>query len=167
MSGMIFDSVAASALVEQRIDRAIDMRAIGRDLLRIRPRDQAALRPRVARAGGDVIGVEQEGEALVERAVVLRRAASSRNCSKNQVVWARCHLAGLASGIDWIAWSSADSGAARRSVSARTARNASDQVLPDVAARRWQDFAQARERRPAAFSSPLRGLEMKSVGKSQ
>ena len=30
--------------------------------------------------------------------------------SKNQAVWAWCHLAGLASGIDWTAWSSADSG---------------------------------------------------------
>jgi hypothetical protein len=34
-------------------------------------------------------------------------------------------LVGLASGIDWMIWSSADNGAARRSVSARTDRNAS------------------------------------------
>ena len=33
------------------------------------PRDQAALRPRVPRAGGDVIGVEQKAEALVELAI--------------------------------------------------------------------------------------------------
>src|SRR6202043_1828987 len=48
-----------------------------------------------------------------------------RNCSKNQVVWARCHFTGLASGIDCTTWSSGESGAARRSVSPRTARNAS------------------------------------------
>jgi hypothetical protein len=34
-------------------------------------------------------------------------------------------LAGLASGIDWISWSSGESGAARRSVSFRTWRKAS------------------------------------------
>src|SRR6516225_6273326 len=46
------------------------------------------------------------------------------NCSKNQVVWARCHLVGLASAIDWTIWSSGDIKAARCSVSARTARKA-------------------------------------------
>ena len=43
-------------------------------------------------------------------------------CSKNHVTCARCHLVGLASGIDCTTWSSADSDAARRSVSARTER---------------------------------------------
>src|SRR5262249_59595942 len=47
----------------------------------------------------------------------------------DEVVWARCHLVGLASGIDWTTWSSADSGAARRSVSARTSRNAWIEVV--------------------------------------
>ena len=61
--------------LDQRLDRAIDMRAIGRDLLRVRPRDQPALGPRVPRARRDVIGIEQIGEALVERAIVRRRAA--------------------------------------------------------------------------------------------
>src|SRR5450830_365707 len=41
--------------------------------------------------------------------------------SKNHVVWARCHLTGLASGIDWAPQSSFDSGAASASVWPRTA----------------------------------------------
>ena len=56
---------------------------------------------------------------------VAGECSPSRNCSQNQVTWARCHLAGLASGIDWTSWSSGDSGAARRSVSSRTVRKAS------------------------------------------
>ena len=47
----------------------------------------------------------------------------STKVSKNHVVWARCHLVGLASGIDCTVWSSALSGAASRSVSDRTAQN--------------------------------------------
>ena len=49
------------------------------------------------------------------------RKGSSTKVSKNQVVWARCHFAGLASGMDCTAWSSGDSGAASASVLARTA----------------------------------------------
>ena len=53
-------------LVDQPLDRRIDMGAIAGDVGGVRPRDQPALRARVARAGGDVIGVEQERKALVE-----------------------------------------------------------------------------------------------------
>ena len=53
-------------LLDQRLDRRIDMRPIRRDLGRAGPRDQPAHRPRVTRAGGDIVGVEQEREALVE-----------------------------------------------------------------------------------------------------
>ena len=45
------------------------MRAEGGDLLAVRPRDQPALRPRVARAGRHIIRVEQIGEPLVEDAI--------------------------------------------------------------------------------------------------
>src|SRR6185312_2595659 len=45
--------------------------------------------------------------------------------SKNQVTWARCHLVGLTSGIDWTVWSSGESGAASASVLARTVRKRS------------------------------------------
>ena len=41
------------------------------------------------------------------------------------MVWARCHFAGLASGIDWIAWSSGVSAALSASVWDRTERYAS------------------------------------------
>src|SRR4051794_22728766 len=44
----------------------------------------------------------------------------STTASKNQLVWARCHLMGLASGIDWMHWSSAESGAARATLCSRT-----------------------------------------------
>ena len=47
--------------------------------------------------------------------------SASTNVSKNQVTWARCHLVGETSGIDWTVWSSGESGAARVSVVARTA----------------------------------------------
>ncbi len=53
-------------LLDQPLDRRIDMRAIAGDVLAVRPRDQAALRARMARTGGDVIGVEQERKAFVE-----------------------------------------------------------------------------------------------------
>ena len=74
----------------------------------------------MARANRLVIGIEQIAESR-HRIRDSRCRASSRNVSKNQVVCARCHLAGLASGMDCTIWSSAESGAARRSVSARTA----------------------------------------------
>ena len=51
--------------------RVIDMRAIGRDLRNTRPRDQAALRPRLPRTGGDIIRIVEKGEALVENAIGL------------------------------------------------------------------------------------------------
>src|SRR5450759_5157234 len=50
------------------------------------------------------------------------------NVSKNQVVCARCHFTGLASGIDWIAQSSADSGAASAQVARRIERNRSPRL---------------------------------------
>src|SRR4051794_31682617 len=52
------------------------------------------------------------------------------NVSKNQVVCAKCHLVGLASGIDWINWSSAESGAASASVWRRTAEKLSSNCSP-------------------------------------
>ena len=99
----ISGSAAALASRDQPLDRRIDMRAIRADLAGVRPRDQAALRPSVARAGGDIIGIEQEREALVEDLDSPGTFGCNRKVSKNQVVCARCHLIGLASGIDWIA----------------------------------------------------------------
>src|SRR6188474_2550055 len=51
---------------------------------------------------------------------------SSTNVSKNQLVCARCHFTGLASGIDCAVQSSGDKGAASCSVALRTARYASN-----------------------------------------
>src|SRR3954471_15555909 len=45
------------------------MRTIRRDLGGVRPRDQSALWPCMALPGGDIVRVEQEGEALVENLV--------------------------------------------------------------------------------------------------
>ena len=56
-------------VLDQRGDRGIDMRAVGGDLVAVRAREQPAHRTRMARAGGDIIGIEQEGEAIVERLV--------------------------------------------------------------------------------------------------
>jgi hypothetical protein len=47
------------------------------------------------------------------------RWSRSRKVSQNHVVCAKCHLAGLASSIDWIVASASDSGAASASLSAR------------------------------------------------
>ena len=44
----------------------------------------------------------------------------STTASKNQLVCARCHLVGLACGMDWMHWSSTGIGAARAIVVART-----------------------------------------------
>ena len=55
---------------DQPLDRLVDMDTIGRHFARIRPRNEAALRTRVPRTGGDIIGIEQEGEALVEHAII-------------------------------------------------------------------------------------------------
>src|SRR5690349_19699616 len=45
------------------------MRAVAVDVLRVRPRDQAALRARMPRAGGDVVGIEQKRETVVENLI--------------------------------------------------------------------------------------------------
>ena len=87
-----------------------------------RPRQQPALRAWVLGADGVVIRVEQDPERGIEGAVPGEGSGSSTKVSKNQLVCARCHLTGLASGIDWIVQSSADSGAASAIVAARMAR---------------------------------------------
>jgi hypothetical protein len=58
-------------VVEQALDRRIDMLPIGRDLVGARTRQQAALGPRVTRAGRDVVGVEQERKIVVEDLIIL------------------------------------------------------------------------------------------------
>ena len=55
--------------LDQPLDGFIDMGAIAGDILTVRAGDQAALRARMARTGGDVIRVEQEGKAFIEDTV--------------------------------------------------------------------------------------------------
>ena len=57
-----------------------------------------------------VIGVEEEVERRIKRLRTPGRVAARTNVSKNQDVCARCHFAGLPSGIDWIWQSSLESG---------------------------------------------------------
>ena len=54
---------------DQPLDRGVHVGAVGGDFFVGRAGDEAALWARVARAGGDVIRVEQEGEARVENLV--------------------------------------------------------------------------------------------------
>src|SRR5215212_5443805 len=63
------------ATVEQLLNSSIDMRSIGGDLIQTRPRQQTALRTRMARSDGDIVGIEQIAEALVEATIsrVLRQ----------------------------------------------------------------------------------------------
>ena len=51
--------------------RRIDVGAILRDLVGARPGNEAALRPRMTRSRGNVIRIEQIGEALVEDPVIM------------------------------------------------------------------------------------------------
>ena len=78
------------------------------------------VRARMLVAHRVVVRIEEHAERRVERRA--RGSWRSRmKVSKNHVVCARCHLTGLASGIDWIAQSSAESGAASARVAPRTA----------------------------------------------
>jgi hypothetical protein len=86
-------------LPNQSFDGGIDMRPVGCNFRTVRARDQAPLRPRVTRTGGDIVRVEKKRKPFVEDPV-RGSCGTRRNCSKNQVTCARCHLAGLASAID-------------------------------------------------------------------
>ena len=99
--------------------RVVDLRAVGAHLSSV----GREISPRCARADlladALVVGVEQHAERGSKGAKRGSKRSSTK-VSKNQVVCARCHLAGLASGMDWTWQSSADSGAASASEAART-----------------------------------------------
>ncbi len=101
----------------------VDIAAIGGDFIGTWPGQMTALGAGMARAGADIIGIEEIGVIGMERLVAVLVLAEQKLLEEPGGM-ARCHFAGLASGMDWISWSSADRGAARRSVSSRTARNA-------------------------------------------
>ena len=75
-------------------------------------------RARVLVAQRVVVGIEEHAICGFEGSVI-RTDGTSTNVSKNHVVCAKCHFTGLASGIDWIAQSSAESGDAREPVNWR------------------------------------------------
>ena len=108
-------------IVATRAHRVIDVRAICKHRLERRARQQAALRPGMLVADAVVVGIEEHPERRIERPIAASCGATT-NVSKNHAVCARCHLAGLASGIDCSAQSSAESGAVKDSVRARTSR---------------------------------------------
>src|SRR5512139_3436629 len=53
-------------LRNQALDRGVDMRTVGSDVLAVWPGYQAALRPRVPRACGDIIRVEEKRKSFIE-----------------------------------------------------------------------------------------------------
>ena len=120
---------------DQLRHRGIDMRAISGRLGDARPRDQAALRPRVPRTGRHVIGVEQIGEALIERAIGRRKRPQQKLLEEPRDMRAMpLRRTGVRASIARPDLP-AESGAARRSVSARTARKASSQCARECAGR--------------------------------
>jgi hypothetical protein len=100
---------------EQAFYSLVDMGAKRGDLFAIRPRDEPALGPRVARPSRHIVRVEEIGEPLIEDAI----AGKMRPQEKLLEEPGRMRAAPL----------SAEDHLARRSVSARTARNASRQVI--------------------------------------
>ena len=108
-AGRVRRSASMSLAARRRCScrhRVGDMPAIGQDLADARPGDHAALRPRMTRADRFVVGIEEILVGGIERHGSPARAGRSTKVSKNHVVCARCHLVGLASGIDWTVWSS-------------------------------------------------------------
>ena len=110
---------------QRALQRLVDVRAIGADLVERRAAEHPAPGPRVARAFALVIAVEQEGAALVERAVVRRRDREARRSRRTRwcgrdAIWpaTRRERAGSSR-------RRRDSGAARSSVSLRVANSRS------------------------------------------
>src|SRR5271169_1614322 len=81
--------------------------------------------------------------------------------SKNQVVWARCHLVGLTSGIDWTVWSSAERGAASSSVTARTQRYAWSSASARC------DFIVSAMALPSSGRAPCKGYGLDATGRAR
>ena len=71
----VLSALAAAAdpdLALQTLDRLVDVRPVGQDLVARGPGQEAALRPGMARAERLVVGVEEEIESLVEGAMVAQ-----------------------------------------------------------------------------------------------
>ena len=105
---------------DQRRHRLVDMGAIGGDLGGARTRHQAALRPRLARPGGDVIGIVQISETLIERRGSLWHRAAAETARRTT---------SHARDATWSGWRRASTGrpgppatASRRGARSRRAR---------------------------------------------
>ena len=103
----------------RRLDRGkerehglVHVPAIRNDLFHTRARQYSPLRTGMLVAHCVVVGVEQDAIRDIERSIGVTMRCQDEGL-KNDVVCARCHFTGLASGIDGIAQSSAESGAAR------------------------------------------------------
>src|SRR2546425_12193073 len=110
--GQIYDVLIAG--FEQAFHSRVHMCAVCRHRFDAGPTENATGRTRMTRPDRLIVGIEDEAERLVEYAITPS-VGTRMNVSKNHVVCARCHLVGLASGMDWTVWSSAESGAARAS----------------------------------------------------
>lgn len=69
------ESRVAGLAGDQRVHGFVHMLAVAQYLGQVRAREQAALRPRMARADGVVVGVEQHAVAGMEGAIARRMAA--------------------------------------------------------------------------------------------
>ena len=105
---------------DERREMALDVSAVGVNLVQRRARQQAAFRPRVPVANGVVVRVEKHPKLRVKRQVRGRVALQHESFEEPRRM-GQMPLTGLASGIDCSAQSSADSGAASFMVVARTA----------------------------------------------
>lgn len=112
----------------QRQHLLIHHGAISHDLCQGWPGQQAPLGSRMPCPHLLVVGVEQHAIAGIENLMPLLMHSQYKGF-KNQLVWARCHLAGLASGMDCTQASSADSGAASFCVQALTRSNCSASTI--------------------------------------
>ncbi len=115
-------ALVVQAGAEQAGDRVLDVLPVAGDLARSGPRDQTALCPGVPWTDALVVGVEQVAKPVVEGLVAGGRSEQELLVEPRGV--GSMPLGGLASGIDWAVWSSAASGAASISVSARLSVNA-------------------------------------------
>ncbi len=138
---------------DQLRHRAIDMRAISGDLGRARPRHQAALRPRGARAGRDVIRVVQIGEALIERAIIFDIGLEQKLLEKPGDVGAMpLGRARIGHRLDDLIFRRQQSGAAL-GFGAHGAKGV-EPMLPRIGARRFRDAIVGRGNGTNRISEP-------------
>ena len=106
-------------MAEQAMHRLVHVLAVEQNVAEGWTRKCSALLTRWMASESLVIRVEEQAIFGIEDAI-SRELSARMKVSKNHVVCARCHFAGLASGIDCTMASSAESGSAKRRVVERT-----------------------------------------------